>query len=552
VPTTPAAPRPKTRHSQEEHAHAFAIVLCKEFGVGFRFFDAVSGAPIDIVLDLAEHDSVKVLPMTDLPPPTPRSAAEVRREAEDGQTSVRLIAPARFELALTLYQGGRPTFLAVGVYPGLAQAPADAERERTALAHWLQSFSDRLRLSDQFRSQHVAAEEQSAQARGAWEGLLSLDHLMRRMRVHKDPSRHQQRVLETAHGLLGAQAVVCVPPDPQLPVVMHGEPLLAAIDCVHLAGLLAKTPGYDGSGPLFCNRAETQCWALSFPQVTSLLAMPICEQDAPGWVIAVNKIPRDESATPASSRGVIPFRKSDAALLMPLVALLRLHHTANVRFQDLKELMVGLARSLTAAIDAKDSYTFGHSERVARIAVELGRALEMDGDALSDLYLAGLLHDVGKIGIPDALLQKPGPLTDAEYDMVKQHVRIGYSILAGLRPIRHLLLGVLHHHERYDGKGYPDGLAGETIPLLARVLAVADAYDAMSANRPYRMAMSAEEVERRLRQGAGTQWDAQVIDAFERCRQKVHAIRQRGVGESLRQALDGAMRNSNEPSTHVV
>src|SRR5262249_3706701 len=155
-------------------------------------------------------------------------------------------------------------------------------------------------------------------------------------------------------------------------------------------------------------------------------------------------------------------------------------HATYARFQDLKELMVGLARSLTAAIDAKDSYTFGHSERVARIGVELGRALGMEGDALSDLYLAGLLHDVGKIGIPDALLQKSEKLTSAEFDIIKQHVTIGYQILSDLRPIRHLLCAVLYHHERYDGGGYPEGLAGEAIPLLARVLAVADAYDAMS------------------------------------------------------------------------
>jgi HD-GYP domain-containing protein (c-di-GMP phosphodiesterase class II) len=225
------------------------------------------------------------------------------------------------------------------------------------------------------------------------------------------------------------------------------------------------------------------------------------------------------------------------------VALLGLHARAARRYQDLKELLVGLTRSLTAALDAKDSYTFGHSERVARVAVELGRELGLSPDDLSDIYLAGLLHDVGKIGVRDNVLTKPGPLTREEYEHIKLHVTVGYNILSELHPIRNLLPGVLWHHERWDGQGYPHGLAGEAIPLLARVLAVADAFDAMSTARPYREAMPPHRVEEILAAGAGTQWDARVIEAFQRCRQKVHAIRQRGVGESLCVAIDSALRS---------
>jgi HD-GYP domain-containing protein (c-di-GMP phosphodiesterase class II) len=224
------------------------------------------------------------------------------------------------------------------------------------------------------------------------------------------------------------------------------------------------------------------------------------------------------------------------------VALLGLHARSSQRYQDLKDLLVGLTRSLTAALDAKDSYTYGHSERVARIAVELGRELGLQEDELGDIYLTGLLHDVGKIGIRDAVLTKRGPLTPEEFEHVKQHVTIGYAILSDLRPIRNLLPGVLYHHERVDGSGYPDGLAGDAIPLLARILAVADAYDAMSTTRPYREAIPCRKVEEILVQGAGSQWDRQVVEAFLRCRLKIHAIRQRGVGDSLREAIDGALR----------
>jgi HD-GYP domain-containing protein (c-di-GMP phosphodiesterase class II) len=122
-------------------------------------------------------------------------------------------------------------------------------------------------------------------------------------------------------------------------------------------------------------------------------------------------------------------------------------------------------------------------------------------------------------------------------------VTIGHKILADLHPLRNLLPGVLHHHERWDGQGYPEGLAGEQIPLLARILAVADAYDAMSTRRPYREALPRAEVEELLRQGAAVQWDRRVVDAFWRCRERVHLVRQRGVGESLGQAIDRALRS---------
>jgi HD-GYP domain-containing protein (c-di-GMP phosphodiesterase class II) len=232
---------------------------------------------------------------------------------------------------------------------------------------------------------------------------------------------------------------------------------------------------------------------------------------------------------------------------MPFASLLGLHLRAAQRYQHIKDLLVGLTRSLTAAIDAKDSYTFGHSERVARAAVVLGRELGLQEDEQSDIYLAGLLHDIGKIGIRDDVLTKRGPLTDEEFRHIQQHPVIGHRILAGLHAIAHLLPGVLYHHERYDGKGYPEGLRAEAIPLLARILAVADSFDAMNTSRPYRTAIPIERVDQILRNGAGTQWDPLVIDAYIRCRERLVAIRQRGVGESLRDALEAALRNGTSP-----
>jgi HD-GYP domain-containing protein (c-di-GMP phosphodiesterase class II) len=249
-----------------------------------------------------------------------------------------------------------------------------------------------------------------------------------------------------------------------------------------------------------------------------------------------------EHGEPGSS-AVVSFERLDAAILMPFASLLGFHVRAAQRYCYIKDVLVGLTRSLTAAIDAKDEYTYGHSERVARAAVELGRELGLREAELSDIYLAGLLHDIGKIGVRDDLLTKRGPLTDEEFKHVQQHPVIGHRILAGLEAIAHLLPGVLYHHERVDGRGYPEGLIGQSIPLLARILAVADAFDAMNTSRPYRSAIPAGRVDQILRDGAGAQWDSAVIDAYFRCRERLAAIRQCGLGESLRDALDGALRN---------
>ena len=158
----------------------------------------------------------------------------------------------------------------------------------------------------------------------------------------------------------------------------------------------------------------------------------------------------------------------DVALLKPFASLLGLHSRSSRRQTQVHELFAGLVRSLTAAIDAKDPYTCGHSERVARIAVELARELGLSESELGDVYLAGLLHDIGKIGVPDSVLGKRGSLTADEFAQITQHVLIGCRILEGFRGISHLLPSVLSHHERFDGTGYPHGLEGEAIPLLAR------------------------------------------------------------------------------------
>jgi hypothetical protein len=243
------------------------------------------------------------------------------------------------------------------------------------------------------------------------------------------------------------------------------------------------------------------------------------------------------------------FQASDLRVML-LARRMVLNHRQQARvYERLREALFGLVRCLTSAIDAKDPYTWGHSERVARIGVRLAREMNLPATMLSDLYLAGLLHDIGKIGIRDSVLQKPDRLTPEEFAHIQEHTVIGDRLISNLRPLQHLRPSVRNHHERWDGTGYPDGLAGEDIPLQARILAVADSCDAMMAARSYRNALPTERIDAILRDGAGSQWDPHVVEHFLACRDELYPICQRGLGDSVFAAVERALTLSGEDSS---
>jgi HD-GYP domain-containing protein (c-di-GMP phosphodiesterase class II) len=526
----------KHEHQLARQARALAVVLREEFDTPFAFYNAATGETLD---SSGPGCAIYLAP------------AEVLEVAADGRARVTRLADGSYSLQMVLPHAGQPALVGAGRISLLGPGGPGAAQAQVWLQKWLQAVSDRLRLADQAPLRRRPEEELASGA--PWEVVLTLDHLIRHLRIHKDPGKNLNRILEAAFGLLSVESLHWVPQNSDAPVLTQGEARLAPPDCRQLATFLTRSEDAHESGLLLCNQVRSLSWAERYPHLINLLAFRIGDSKAPGWVIAINKtggrgskpgVSPDSCSTPPDSRD---FRRSDVTVLAPFASLLELYVRGSGRYQELKDLLVGLTGSLTAALDAKDSYTYGHSERVARIAVELGRELGLGEEELGDIYLAGLLHDVGKIGIQDSILCKKGPLTPEEYEHVKQHVTIGYTILSDLRQIRSLLPGVLYHHERYDGKGYPDGLAGEAIPLLARILAVADSYDAMCTPRPYREAMPTRRVEEILVQGSGTQWDPHVIEAFLRCRSKIHAIRQRGVGDSLRLAIDNALRSVAPP-----
>ncbi len=218
------------------------------------------------------------------------------------------------------------------------------------------------------------------------------------------------------------------------------------------------------------------------------------------------------------------FGSSEASLLSSVAAILGIHAGNIELYRQQAEFLAGVVRALTSAIDAKDPYTCGHSDRVARVAVKLADRLGCDGQELETIYLSGLLHDIGKIGIDDQVLRKPGKLTEAEYEHIKMHADIGYRILKDLKQLGQVLPAVRHHHEAWNGSGYPLGLSGEEIPLYARIVAVADAFDAMSSDRPYRKGMPDDKLDSIFIAGTGKQWDADVVEAFFAVREEIRRI----------------------------
>jgi len=177
-----------------------------------------------------------------------------------------------------------------------------------------------------------------------------------------------------------------------------------------------------------------------------------------------------------------------------------------------ERLSMHVVQTLAEAIDAKDNYTNGHSARVAQYSREIARRYGYTIKQQEDIYMMGLLHDVGKIGIPDSVINKPGKLTPEEYEVIKTHSRVGARILRKIEEMPKLVEGARWRHERYDGKGYPDGLIGESIPEEDRIIAVADAYDAMSSRRSYREILPQEKVRSEIENGKGTQFDPGFAD----------------------------------------
>ena len=323
--------------------------------------------------------------------------------------------------------------------------------------------------------------------------------------------------------LIGARTTENGQDTPTSVMLQFGGHVISAAECLDL---IKSLPAPARHKTTVRNRLSVAN-AFDPHTVRNLIVVPLMKAGrALAWLVAINrKNARPYHADVRWALSQHEFGTSEASLVESAASILMTHEVNVDLLRDKEKLVANVVRALVTTIEAKDNYTRGHSERVASFALCLAKEMRLPAEHCEKLYLTGLVHDVGKIGVSDAILKKPTALSAEEFEEIKKHPDEGWAILRDLEQLAYVLPGVLYHHERYDGLGYPDGLSGEDIPLDGRILAVADAYDAMTSDRAYRAGRSQEEAEAVLRDGAGTQWDPQVIDAFFRVSEQVAELR---------------------------
>jgi response regulator RpfG family c-di-GMP phosphodiesterase len=220
----------------------------------------------------------------------------------------------------------------------------------------------------------------------------------------------------------------------------------------------------------------------------------------------------------------LPFNYTAAHLkLLNTIASQAAAAIENARLYDnLREAFFMTVHALAETVEKRDPYTGGHTKRVMDYSLAIGKEMSLNEDEITGLRLAAILHDIGKIGVKDSVLLKDGKLTDEEFEQIKLHSLYGEQILRHVRQMKDVIPGVKHHHEKYNGKGYPDGLKGDEIPIAARIICVADTFDAMTTDRPYRKGLSLEIAFEELRRCSGTQFDPNVTEAFFKYFEKIH------------------------------
>jgi len=255
--------------------------------------------------------------------------------------------------------------------------------------------------------------------------------------------------------------------------------------------------------PVFQSVSEGKTAVVELRDRTSCLVIPIKNQDGQDGQMVFLKKPEKRVFTAYEKQ----FVSIIDSIISPTVETLQLYHSLHV-------LYLNTVKALAAAIDAKDAYTHGHSFRVARYSVAIGRQLNLKEQELPDLEIAAYMHDLGKIGVSEAVLAKPGKLSAAEFEEIKKHPLLTNKILEPIDLPGFIVAATLQHHERLDGRGYPMGLKGDEITLYAKIIAVADVFDALTSARPYRDAMTVEDALTILCQGIDTEYDRKVVHAF--------------------------------------
>ena len=407
----------------------------------------------------------------------------------------RLLAGGRFVAVTLLDDGIEGETLDI-----LAQrAGIDARIARTllrSLPPWDRRTSGRfanvVSALARSESERLAGLEAGAQLSTAWEELHLLHSLSNEMAVGTSPREFARRTLDEVRHTLGCRWTA-----------LRVDGSAAAILDVEPGSLLVS--GAD------ITLAEQLLGAVHTPQSaavvgTDLVLAPVRREGEYFGVLAAGDRRVGDGAMSNCERTLVETAAGNLSVFIDNARL----------YRDLDRMFIGALSALVSAIDAKDPYTRGHSQRVALLSRQIAMAAGLSAADVKHIYISGLVHDVGKIGVPETALRKQGKLTNEEYGQVKQHPVIGWRILRDIPRFEPVLDGVLHHHERFDGRGYPHELAGDTIPVAARIIAIADTFDAMSSNRTYRAKLGRSEVLNEMSKLGGSQFDPTFLAHFLR------------------------------------
>ncbi len=384
-------------------------------------------------------------------------------------------------------------------------------------------------LAEKFQSEvrtEGQIEKVSTELAQTYEELVLLHKLSTNMKVTEADSNFLQMACDCLTEIVFVEGIAILlekPVDETRQWVIAAGSGLIDIDDQTAALLHSRLTEEIGIGKEALLDSEVDCpFKYEWPdRINNIIAVPLFGKETPesgfagtavngssimGLMVAINRIGKQD------------FDSTDVKLFNSVAGGCAVFIENGRLFKDLKELFMGSLKSLTNSIDAKDKYTHGHSERVAFISRWIAERLSdrepLEEEQIHKIYLAGLLHDIGKIGIDEVVLRKEGKLTDQEFDRIKKHPSIGASILREIKQMRDIVPGVLCHHERIDGRGYPEGLTGEQIPLTGRIVGLADSFDAMTSKRTYREAMTVEQALAEIERGLGTQFDAKLGRIF--------------------------------------
>ncbi len=391
---------------------------------------------------------------------------------------------------------------------------------RVALEPIILTRDTHVRQLSRLMSQIVSEQEQAAQNAFAagdlakqltdtYEQLSFLYRLSREMTTLDCPRQFVEAIAKQLLHLLDFQwvAVKYIPSKLALPDLESGLILEGTMTC--------PLPIFNDLSEHLITGFEADDWThILLPEDSPIAA-------AVGSEVLVEEIAYDENIIGAIMAGDkqghdLEVSSGESQLFDAAAGILGAFHQNVTRYAELKSLFMGTVRALTATVDAKDPYTRGHSDRVAHLARDLALAARLSPKEAEDAFLAGVVHDVGKIGVPESILRKAGRLTDEEFAIIKSHPITGFDILKDIPQMSDVISGVLHHHERWDGKGYPHAVEGQQIPIIARLLALPDAFDAMCSNRAYRAGMTRDKVLEEIDNCAGGQFDPHLARIFAR------------------------------------